>query len=836
MHGHVLPPRSEYTKDHEWVRVDGDTGAVGITDFAQQQLGDVVYVDLPEVGTTLTAGQTFGTIESVKAVSELYAPVSGEVTEVNTALKDKPEQVNTDAARGVDDQVAAELAERRPTCRRSSDRTPDSRIRPSIRRASRHESAPDRSLCPAPHRAVAGRNQAAMLAAVGAASLDALIDEAIPSSIRLKQPLDLPDARKRVGISRRGSRPSRARTRSSAASSASATTTRSRPASSAAACSRTRAGTRRTRRIRPRSRRAGSNRSSISRRGHRPDGDGSRQRVAARRGHGGRRGDDAAAPRAGARSWADDAGVFLVSDRCFPQTIDVLRSRAEPLGIELRIGPATRWRSTRACSARCVQYPDEAGRLDDLRPFIARAHAAGALVAVATDLLALALVTPPGEMGADVVFGNSQRLRRAARVRRAARGVLRGEERLRAAHARPHHRRVGRRAGQVGVPHGAADARAAHPPREGDLEHLHRAGAAGQHGGDVRRVSRARRACSAIATRVHDLTRTLDVALRSARLPAAQRRVLRHAARVGQPRRDRPTCARRRPRPGFNFRYVGRRRRRDRARRNGDARGSCSASSRCSPRPPARRRRSSWSRSTDGARDVDSRRRCAARRAYPDASGLQHASLRDRDDALHEEPRAQGHRPRHVDDSARLVHDEAERGERDVSGLRGKSSRACTRSRRPTRPRATSRSAASSRRRCARSPGFAAVSLQPNSGAQGEFAGLLVIRAYHQRPRARRTATSCSFPPPRTAPIPPAPSWPATASSSSATDAHGNVDVADLRAKAEQHRDKLAALMITYPSTHGVFEDAIRDICAHRPRARRAGVHGRREHERAGRA
>jgi glycine cleavage system H protein len=90
----MYPADLKYTKDHEWVRVDGDTGSIGITNFAQQQLGDVVYVDLPEVGTKLTAGQTFGTIESVKAVSELYAPVSGEVVEVNTALKDKPEDVN----------------------------------------------------------------------------------------------------------------------------------------------------------------------------------------------------------------------------------------------------------------------------------------------------------------------------------------------------------------------------------------------------------------------------------------------------------------------------------------------------------------------------------------------------------------------------------------------------------------------------------------------------------------------------------------------------------------------------------------------------------------------
>jgi glycine cleavage system H protein len=90
----MYPPDLKYTKDHEWIRVQGDTGTIGITNFAQQQLGDVVYVDLPEVGAKLTAGQTFGTIESVKAVSELYAPVSGEVVEVNTALKNQPEEVN----------------------------------------------------------------------------------------------------------------------------------------------------------------------------------------------------------------------------------------------------------------------------------------------------------------------------------------------------------------------------------------------------------------------------------------------------------------------------------------------------------------------------------------------------------------------------------------------------------------------------------------------------------------------------------------------------------------------------------------------------------------------
>ena len=90
------PADLKYTKDHEWVDLTGDRGRIGITDYAQKQLGDVVFLDIPEVGAMLKAGQSFGTIESVKAVSDLYAPVSGQVVEVNAALKEKPETVNTD--------------------------------------------------------------------------------------------------------------------------------------------------------------------------------------------------------------------------------------------------------------------------------------------------------------------------------------------------------------------------------------------------------------------------------------------------------------------------------------------------------------------------------------------------------------------------------------------------------------------------------------------------------------------------------------------------------------------------------------------------------------------
>ena len=90
----AYPSNLKYTKAHEWVEIAGDRATVGITDYAQQQLGDVVYVELPDVGAKVTQGDSFGTIESVKAVSELYAPVSGDVAEVNAALKDNPEGVN----------------------------------------------------------------------------------------------------------------------------------------------------------------------------------------------------------------------------------------------------------------------------------------------------------------------------------------------------------------------------------------------------------------------------------------------------------------------------------------------------------------------------------------------------------------------------------------------------------------------------------------------------------------------------------------------------------------------------------------------------------------------
>ncbi len=91
-----VPEDLHYSKDHEWVRVEGDTAVIGITDYAQHSLGDIVYVELPRVGDSFAAHDAFGSVESVKAVSEVYAPVSGEVIEVNESLQDEPEKVNSD--------------------------------------------------------------------------------------------------------------------------------------------------------------------------------------------------------------------------------------------------------------------------------------------------------------------------------------------------------------------------------------------------------------------------------------------------------------------------------------------------------------------------------------------------------------------------------------------------------------------------------------------------------------------------------------------------------------------------------------------------------------------
>ncbi len=110
----MYPPELLYTKEHEWIRVDEEIGTIGITDYAQHELGDVVFVELPKVGDHITANEAFGTIESVKAVSEIFAPVDGEVVGINSKLQNSPELVNTDP-HGEAWLIRVKLSDRRDT-------------------------------------------------------------------------------------------------------------------------------------------------------------------------------------------------------------------------------------------------------------------------------------------------------------------------------------------------------------------------------------------------------------------------------------------------------------------------------------------------------------------------------------------------------------------------------------------------------------------------------------------------------------------------------------------------------------------------------------------------
>ena len=92
----MYPRDYRYTKEHEWIKADGGTGTIGITEYAQQELGDVVFVELPKIGAQIKAGQSFGTVESVKAVSEIFSPITGEILETNSALVNAPEKINQD--------------------------------------------------------------------------------------------------------------------------------------------------------------------------------------------------------------------------------------------------------------------------------------------------------------------------------------------------------------------------------------------------------------------------------------------------------------------------------------------------------------------------------------------------------------------------------------------------------------------------------------------------------------------------------------------------------------------------------------------------------------------
>jgi glycine dehydrogenase len=502
-----------------------------------------------------------------------------------------------------------------------------------------------------------------------------------------------------------------------------------------------------------------------------------------------------------------DGGVFLVSDRCYPHTIAVLRSRAEPLGIALRIQRADDMAFDARTFGVLLQYPDEAGRIDDLRPFITRAHEANVLVAVASDLLALALITPPGEMGADIVFGNSQRF-----------GVPLGLGGPHAAFFACKSDYVRHMAGRlIGVSvdaHGkpayrmALQTREQHIRREKATSNICTAQALLANMAAMYAVYHGPKGIRAIAERVHNLTRTLDVALRSLGFRQQNESffdtlsIAVPPAQIGQIRTKAAEA-------GYNFRYQD----------NGvgialdetatveDLRAIADVFANVA----GKKSLENIETLADGARDVlpGGLRRTSAYLTHP-VFNTHHSesqmmrylrTLERKDIGLDTSMIPLGSCTMKLNAASEMypvsweefsrMHPFAPADQLDgyLQVVRELEAALCE------------------------ITGFAAVSLQPNSGAQGEFAGLLVIRAYHEA-RGQADRDVCLIPASAHGTNPASAVMAGYRVVVVATDRHGNVDVSDLRAKAEQHRDKLAALMITYPSTHGVFEDAIRDICA----------------------
>ena len=498
-------------------------------------------------------------------------------------------------------------------------------------------------------------------------------------------------------------------------------------------------------------------------------------------------------------------GVFLAADDLFPQTLAVLQSRAEPLGITLKVQPVSEMRFDDAdVFGVLLQYPNERGAIVDPSATITAAHDAKVLVAVASDLLALTKLTPPGELGADVVLGNSQRF-----------GVPLGYGGPHAAFFAVRQDYIRHAPGRIiGVSVDAQGNRAYRMTLQTREQHIRRekatsnictaqallanvaASYAVYHGPD---------GLTDIADHVHAQTRALVAGVTALGIAQTNAHyfdtvVFRLTAAQAASVRTSSVAA------GFNLRHIG------------DTEIGVSLDEMTTTEEVA----------TLVGVFASAVGKTAAAAPVPAGDALPPTLRRTTAFLTH----PVFHRHRSESEMMRyLKHLERKDIGLDISMIALGS---CTMKLNAAsemypvswtefsrlHPFVPADQAAGYAQICqeleaalAELTGFAATSLQPNSGAQGELAGLLVIRAYHQdRGQGHRHVVLI--------PASAHGTNPASAVMAGykvvvvASDANGNIDVADLKAKAEQHSANLAALMVTYPSTHGVFEDAIIDICA----------------------
>lgn len=496
---------------------------------------------------------------------------------------------------------------------------------------------------------------------------------------------------------------------------------------------------------------------------------------------------------------------FFVSQDCHPQNIAVVQTRALPLGIEVAVGDHAKFEFTQDVIGALVQYPATDGTIHDYRAFCERAHAAGALVAVATDLMSLVLLTPPGEFGADVVVGNSQRF-----------GVPMGYGGPHAAFfaTRDEFKRLmpGRIIGVSIDAHGKPALRMALQTRE---QHIRREKATSNictaqvllavlagmyavyHGPD---------GLQRIATRIHNLTKILAQGLQKLGFQLLSEDFF-DTLRVKVNKSKLPQIVAAAEARRINFRQYD-----------------------------------------DGTLGITLDQISSAEEVEKllDIFALQQErAFTVADIAAAEQPGYAGKMPRGSTFLLHPVfnsyHSETEML-RYIRRLEAKDLSlttsmiplgSCTMKLNATsemfplswpefsslHPFAPLAQAAGYQELfqqlagwLAEVTGFSAISLQPNAGAQGEYTGLLVIRAYHHS-RGESHRKVCLIPQSAHGTNPASAVMAGMEVVVVRCDDRGNIDVADLKAKAEQHRDKLAALMVTYPSTHGVFEEAIKDIC-----------------------
>jgi len=507
---------------------------------------------------------------------------------------------------------------------------------------------------------------------------------------------------------------------------------------------------------------------------------------------------------------AGGAPQFLVADSCFPQTLDVLRARAEPLGIEIILMPNELMHTAQfgdRVFGALVQTPDEAGRVHNLRGFIARAKQAGVLVAVGTDLLSLVLLTPPGEMGADVVYGNSQRF-----------GVPLGYGGPHAAFFATLEKHVRQAPGRIiGVSidvHGntayrmSLQTREQHIRREKATSNICTAQALLANIAGLYAAYHGPKGLTQIASRVHAYATLLEHELgqlgfrqlNQVYFDTPRFEIPGGVQAVGQ-------ILKAALKAKINFGY----------RRDGTIHVALDE--------------------TTDAKDITAIVAAFAAGAgkpappdLPDPPDLAYPPSLTRSSPFLTHPVFNTH------------HSETQMM-RYIRALERKDIGLDT-SMIPLGSCTMKLNAASEmlpitwpefgklhpfapvdqtegyqqifRELCqmlCEITGFAAVSLQPNSGAQGEFAGLMVIRQYHlERGDAHRNVVLIPASAHGTNPASAAMVGMNVIVVSSTTD--GNIDVEDLKVKADAHKERLAALMVTYPSTHGVFEETIQDICA----------------------